>query len=57
MDTITITRFRGDWYSFEKIPQEGRYIKVGALRFSTDRKAINTAKKINPNYKYVVAEE
>ena len=57
MDTIKIIKFRGDWYSFEAIPQDGRYLIVGSLRYSTDRRAINAAKRINPNYNYVVAEE
>jgi len=44
------------WYNFENIPQEMRYIKVHAVRCGTNRKAISQAKKINPNYKYVIRE-
>jgi len=42
------------WYSFENIPQEDRYIKIGALNCQTDRKALNTAKKINSKFTYVI---
>lgn len=34
------------WYSFKSLPQEKRYIKYEALNCGTDRKAINTARKI-----------
>ena len=44
------------WYKFENVPQETRYIKVYTVRCKTDRKAINQAKKINPNHKYVIQE-
>ena len=59
METIVIKKFEkcGIWYSFESIPQEQNYIKIGCLRCGTDRKAINQAKRINPNFKYVVEVE
>jgi hypothetical protein len=45
-------------YSFEKIPQAHRYLKVGCLFCKTDRKAINQAKKIlgDKNAKFVIKE-
>ncbi len=52
LKNINIEKFGGDWYCFESVPQEGRYIKVANLRQSSDRKAINTAKKLNPNFNY-----
>ena len=39
----------GDWYNFELIPQEHRYIKICNLCCKTDRKAINQARKIIGN--------
>lgn len=53
-DTITIKEFRKGWFDFEIIPQEHRYIKINALNCVTKRKALNTAKKINPNFKYII---
>ena len=44
------------WYRFGNVPQETHYIKVYTVRCGTDRKAINQAKKINPNHKYVIQE-
>tara|TARA_Y100001938_G_scaffold97882_1_gene134039 strand:+ start:1211 stop:1411 length:201 start_codon:yes stop_codon:yes gene_type:complete len=44
------------WYDFSNIPQEQYYITIASLPFSTDRKAINRAKKINSNYEYVIRE-
>lgn len=44
------------WYRFENIPQEKNYIKVRMVRCGTDRKAINQAKKINPNHESVIQE-
>jgi len=44
------------WYSFENVPQEMHYIKVCTVRCGTDRKAINQAKKLNPNHEYVIRE-
>lgn len=44
------------WYCFENVPQEAHYIKVHTVRCVTDRKAVNQAKKINPNHKYVIRE-
>lgn len=52
--TIEIERFGADWYNFEKIPQEHRYVKIHNLRHTTDRKALNSAKKINPNFNYKI---
>ena len=59
MKTITILKIKKfpGWYSFEDVPQEGKYIKIGALNCGTDRKAINRAKRINPDYSYVIGEE
>ena len=42
------------WYRFGNVPQETQYIKVYTVRCGTDRKAINQAKKINPNHEYVI---
>ena len=44
------------WYDFSNIPQEQYYITICALPFKTDRKALNRAKKINPNYEYVIKD-
>tara|TARA_B000000532_G_scaffold35169_1_gene24683 strand:+ start:3888 stop:4067 length:180 start_codon:yes stop_codon:yes gene_type:complete len=52
--TYTITKFQNDWYSFNELPQEGNYIKIDALRCSTDRKAINRARKILGNKKAII---
>jgi hypothetical protein len=48
----------GDWYNFELIPQEHRYIKICNLCCKTDRKAINQARKIigNPQAKVIVRQ-
>lgn len=54
--TIEVNKFNGDWYSFEGIPQDHRYIKIGSLRYSSDRKALNAAKKINPNFSYTIKQ-
>lgn len=51
---IEIERFGEDWYNFENIPQEHRYVKVHNLRYTSDRKALNSAKKINPNFAYKI---
>ena len=48
---IIIQKFWGDWYSFDNIDQSNNFIKVGSLRFATDRKAINQAKKLSNNKK------
>lgn len=53
--TIEVERFN-DWYNFEKIPQDRRYIEIGSLRYSSDRKALNAAKKINPNFNYTIKQ-
>lgn len=45
MHTITKLKMPG-WYDFKSLPQEGRYIKIHALNCGTDRKAVNTARKI-----------
>tara|TARA_R100000781_G_scaffold41421_1_gene28561 strand:- start:1037 stop:1246 length:210 start_codon:yes stop_codon:yes gene_type:complete len=44
------------WYDFSNIPQEKNYITICALPITTDRKAINRAKKINPNYEYIIKD-
>ena len=44
------------WYNFENVPQETHYIKVHTVCCGTDRKAINQAKKINPNHEYMIRE-
>jgi len=54
METIKIINFADDWYKFGMIPQEHRYIKIDCLRQSSQKKAINTAKKINSNFIYEV---
>lgn len=54
--TVVIEKLGSGWYSFENVPQETHYIKVHALCCGTDRKAMNQAKKINPNRKYVIRE-
>lgn len=48
---IIIQKFWGDWYCFDNIDQSNNFIKVGSLRFATDRKAINQAKKLSNNKK------
>jgi len=52
--TITIKEFKKGWFSFKPIPQEHRYIKIDCLNCGTKRKALNTAKKINSNFKYKI---
>ena len=42
------------WYDFSNIPQEHCYITICALPITSDRKALNRAKKINPAYDYVI---
>lgn len=41
-------------YSFVDIPQQHRFIKIGVMNQKSDRQAINTAKKINPEYDYQI---
>lgn len=61
METITITKRKPHndkvWYDFSNIPQERNYIQVGCLVYTSDRKAINQAKRINPNYTYKIEED
>lgn len=57
MTTITIKDLGFNWYCFTNVPQEGRYIKIDSLQQSTPRKALNTAKKLNPNYQYKIEKE
>tara|TARA_Y100001937_G_scaffold38336_1_gene54539 strand:+ start:620 stop:802 length:183 start_codon:yes stop_codon:yes gene_type:complete len=52
--TYTITKLSDDWYSFNQLPQDKNYIKIGALRCLTDRKAINQARKILGNKKAII---
>lgn len=54
--TIEIVK-SGNWYNFEGVPQEHRYIQVHNLRFTDDRKALCSAKKINPNFDYKIRQE
>lgn len=54
MKTLTIKSLGHGWYDFSTIPQGHRYIKVHTLNCSTDRKAKNRAKKINPAYEYEI---
>jgi len=49
-----IKRLGNGWYSFTDIPQENKYIKINSLNCGTDRKAMNRAKKINPNFSYKI---
>ena len=44
------------WYDFSNIPQKHNYITICALPIKTDKKAINRAKKINPNYEYIIKD-
>jgi hypothetical protein len=44
--TYSVRSYGSGWYEFNEIPQENRYIKIEALNCGTDRKAINTARKI-----------
>ena len=44
-------------YNFSNIPQTEYYITIGFLFLTSDRKAINRAKKINPNYTYIIKEQ
>jgi len=44
------------WYSFKNVPQEMNYIKVCNVNCGTDIKAIEQARKINPNHEYVIKE-
>ena len=57
MQTITISKFWTDWYHFGDIPQDHSYITVDNLRQSSDKKALKTAKELNPNFSYVIKEE
>ena len=41
-----VTLLGNGWYDFSSLPQDHSYIKVHALKCKTDRKAINTARKI-----------
>ena len=41
-----IKKIGSNWYNFESIDQSKRYIKVQYAKFSTDRRAINFAKKL-----------
>lgn len=43
--SYTIKNVGNGWYNFQDIPQSG-YIKVHNIRCSTDRKAINLAKRL-----------
>ena len=52
--TYIITKLSDDWYSFGELPQGENYIKIDALRCSTDRKAINRARKILGNKKAII---
>ena len=57
---IIIEKFKtalDTWYNFSNIPQDKYYITISALVFTSDRKAINRAKKINPNYEYIIKKE
>ena len=45
----TVIRRANGWYDFQGIDQGARYIKVHGLRSLTDRKALNTAKKLLPD--------
>ena len=49
-----ITRLGNGWYNFEKLDQSQSYIKIHNLNSQTDRKAINTARKILGNPKAVI---
>jgi hypothetical protein len=53
----TISKFGTDWYHFGDIPQGHLYITVNNLRQSSDKKALKTAKGLNPNFKYVIKEK
>lgn len=52
--TYTIKKINETWYDFSTLNQESRYIKINALNCGTDRKAINTARKIIGDKKAVV---
>ena len=54
MAKAKIVKFAKDWYNFGEIDQTQNYVKISNLRFSTDRKAINQAKRINPSLEYEV---
>tara|TARA_R110000823_G_scaffold263354_1_gene383779 strand:- start:225 stop:404 length:180 start_codon:yes stop_codon:yes gene_type:complete len=45
----TITNIGNGWYDFSKLDQSQRYIKINALNCTTERKAINRARKILNN--------
>jgi hypothetical protein len=57
MRTITINKFWTDWYHFGAIPQSHLHITVDNYRQSSDKKALKTAKELNPNFNYVIKEE
>lgn len=44
------------WYSFKNVPQEMNYIKIDCVNCGSDRKAMNQARKINPNHEYAIKE-
>jgi hypothetical protein len=56
MDKTKIMK-QNDWYNFENIDQTQNYFTISHLRFSTDRKAINEAKRINPSLEYEVVNQ
>ena len=54
-----ITKFlfgKSYWYSFENIDQTNSYVTIGSLNCGTDKKALKTAKEINPSLTYTIQE-
>ena len=41
-----VKKLRDGWYDFSDLDQSKNYMKIGCLRYTTDRKAINQAKRI-----------
>jgi len=55
--TIEIIKMRDGRYNYNNVPQENRMVFFSVIVKDTDRKAINFAKKINPNFNYVIVNE
>lgn len=52
-----IVRLGNGWYGFKKLNQSQMYIKINALKCSSDRKAINQARMILRDKKAIVEIE
>jgi len=48
---------KNGYYNFENVPQENNYIKIANLNCNNNKEAIKRAKRINPNYNYIIKKE